>query len=180
MSAAILRACSGSTRVSESPVTNITAGYFDARLDVLVGRVGAQPVELRGILGRAVLGHPEARDQEAVVAQHVEQRHLAEHRAEQVGALRHRRAHQQAAVAAADDGEALGACSSRCAISHCAAAMKSSNTCCLFAEHAAAVPGLAELAAAAQVRAARTRRRAPATRRRTAENAGVSLTLKPP
>ena len=37
--------------------------------------------------------------QELVVAQHVEQRHVAQHRAEQLGPLGQRRAHQQAAVA---------------------------------------------------------------------------------
>jgi hypothetical protein len=43
-----------------------------------------------------------------VVAPHVQQRHLADHGAEQLGPLQHHRAHQQAAVAAALDAQVRG------------------------------------------------------------------------
>jgi hypothetical protein len=43
-----------------------------------------------------------------VIAPHVQQRHLADHRIEQLGPLQHHRAHQQAAVAAALDAEVAG------------------------------------------------------------------------
>ena len=75
----------------------------------------------------------------------------ADHGAEQVGTLRHRGADQQAAVAAAGDGELLRRRCSPRATRYSAAAMKSSNTFCLSLEHAGAVPRLAVLAAAAQV-----------------------------
>ena len=108
MSAVILRAFMGSTRVSLSPVKNMMAGYFVARLDVLVGRVGAEVGELFGVFGGAVFGGPEAADEEVLVAQHVKQRIAAPDGAEEIGALGHGRAHEQAAVGAAADGEVLG------------------------------------------------------------------------
>ena len=42
--------------------------------DPVVGRVGVQPGELLGLIGIAVLGDPQPGDEEAVVAEHVEQR----------------------------------------------------------------------------------------------------------
>ena len=42
-----------------------------------------------------------------MVADHVEERHLADGGPEERGPLRHRRAHEEAAVAAAHDGEAV-------------------------------------------------------------------------
>ena len=74
------------------------------------------------------------------------------HRAEQVGPLGDRRADQQPAVRAAGDRRAARGRVYLLAISHSAAAMKSSKTFCLLLEHAGVVPLLAELAAAAQVR----------------------------
>ena len=49
----------GSTRVSLSPVKNMIAGYFVARLDVLVGRVLEEVGEIFRLLRAAVLGGPE-------------------------------------------------------------------------------------------------------------------------
>ena len=57
---------------------------------------------------------------------------------------------QQAAVAAALDRQRSRRCNPL-SISHSAAAMKSSKTFCLRLEHAGPVPGLAVLAAAAEV-----------------------------
>ena len=62
-------------------------------------------VPLVGLVGVAVLGHPARAGEQLVVAPHVEQRHLADHRAEQLGSLREHVAHEQAAVAAALDAE---------------------------------------------------------------------------
>jgi hypothetical protein len=126
-------------------------GILHARLHPLVGRVRAQPVELLGIGRRAVFGHPELGDQEAVVAQHVEQRHLAEHGAVEVGPLRHRRAHQQPAVAAAVDPQPL-ALAVTVRQHPLRDVQEVVEDVLLVREHAVLVPGLAELRAAAQVR----------------------------
>ncbi len=53
----------------------------------------------------AVFAHPRCTGQQLVVAAHVEQRHLADHRLEEVGPLHRDGADQQAAVAAAHDAE---------------------------------------------------------------------------
>ncbi len=60
-------------------------------------------------------------------------------------------AHEQAAVAAAHDGQAVRRDVTACDSGTPPAAMKSSNTFCLLAEHARAVPVLAVFAAPAQV-----------------------------
>ena len=72
---------------------------------VLVGAVLRDPVPLRRVVGVAVLAHPAGAGQQPVVAPHVQQRHLADHGAEQLRALQHHRADQQPAVAAALDGQ---------------------------------------------------------------------------
>ena len=56
---------------------------------------------LRVDLGVAVLAGPVTTDCVFVVAQHVDNRHPAQHRSEQVRALHHAGGHQQPAVAAA-------------------------------------------------------------------------------
>ena len=66
------------------------------------------------------------------------------------------------------------------AISHSAAAMKSSNTFCFFVLLAGLVPVFAVLAAAAQVRDREDAAHAPARRRPPAQKTGVSEMLKPP
>ena len=78
-------------------------GVGDAVAHVVVRRVGAQPAERVRVVGRAVLGDPQRGDAEAVVAEHVEQRHAADDRAEQLRPLGQRGAHQQAAVRAPRD-----------------------------------------------------------------------------
>ena len=76
-SAAILRACSGSTR-------RVALGRREQRRrvaravdDVVVRRVGVQPGELLGDVGVAVLARPQPGDEELREADHVEQRHAA-------------------------------------------------------------------------------------------------------
>ena len=119
-------------------------------LDVVIGRVGVEPVELLGVVGRAVLGDPQFGDQEMVIADHVEQRHLADHGAEEVGTLRDHGAHEQAAVGAALDGEVLlvGVLFGDQLLG---GGDEVVEDVLLLVEHAGAVPVLAELAAAAQV-----------------------------
>ena len=73
---------------------------------VLVGAVLRDPVPLRRVVRVAVFAHPAGAGQQPVVAPHVQQRHLADHGAEQLGPLQHHRADQQPAVAAALDGQA--------------------------------------------------------------------------
>ena len=71
--------------------------------DAVIGRIRVEDRELVGVLGAAVFGNPEARDRELMVTQHVEQRHRAHGRAEQLRPLGHRRADQQPAVRSALD-----------------------------------------------------------------------------
>ncbi len=59
-----------------------------AGLHVVVGRIGVEPAEVVLVVGRAVLRHPRPAAAEAVVADHVEQRHCADRGFEQVGPLR--------------------------------------------------------------------------------------------
>ena len=66
------------------------------------------------------------------------------------------------------------------AISHSAAAMKSSKTFCFFELGAGLVPFLAVLAAAAEVRHARRRRPSPSRRWSDGLKLGVSEMLNPP
>jgi hypothetical protein len=100
-----LRACIGSTRSSLSAESMSRAGSGLSFGDMMVGRVGVQPGELGGDVGVAVLGDPRAAGAELGVADHVEQGHGADDGADQLGALGHGRADQQAAVGAAVDGE---------------------------------------------------------------------------
>src|SRR6185437_12441526 len=62
----------------------------------------------RGIVGIAVLADPRGACEEVAVALHVEERHLADHRAEELRALHHDRAHEEPAVAPAHDAEVAG------------------------------------------------------------------------
>ena len=62
-----------------------------------------------GVVRVAVLGHPRRAGEQLVVALHVQQRHLADDRAEQLRVAGQHDAHQQAAVAAALDAEVRAA-----------------------------------------------------------------------
>ena len=150
--AAILRACIGSTRSSLSAESTRIGGIGRrARLTPVVGRVRVRTLNCAASSGRAVLRHPRLAAPEQVVAQHVEERHRAHHGAEQLGALRDRRADEQAAVRAAADREAGRA---RCSRSRSATRpprrSRRRRSACSRA-HAGLVPVLAVLATAAQV-----------------------------
>src|ERR1017187_3328001 len=67
-----------------------------------------RPAALLGVARRSVFGHPVGADLEFLIADHVEQREAADHRAEQLGALGESRAHQQAAVRCALNGDPFG------------------------------------------------------------------------
>ena len=84
-------------------------GIGRARLDVLVRAVFRDHGPVPGQVGVAVFGHPRGAGEQLVVAPHVEQRHAADDRGEQLGPLHHGRSDQQPAVAAAFDAEALRA-----------------------------------------------------------------------
>ena len=73
--------------------------------DVLIGAVAGDPGPLRRVVGIAVFGHPGRAGQQPVVAPHVQQRHFADHRAEQLRSLYRHRRDQQAAVAATHAAE---------------------------------------------------------------------------
>ena len=96
ISAVILRACSGATAgvavAGEIQRRRIVAAVDD----VVVRRVGVDVGELVRILARPVLRHPEAGDEELVVADHVEQRIGADDRPEQIGPLVRHGADEQA------------------------------------------------------------------------------------
>ena len=99
-------------------------------LEVVVRRIGVERLELLRVVGRAVVVDPEAAGGELVEAQHVHDADGRQARAEQVRPLRHARADQQAAVAAALDRQLARAACTCSSISHSAAAMKSSKTFC--------------------------------------------------
>ena len=61
-------------------------GYFASVLEVLIGRELLDERPLLGLVGVAVLGHPARAGEQVVIAPHVQQRHLADDRAEEVGA----------------------------------------------------------------------------------------------
>ena len=105
-------------------------------------------LELVRVVARPVVGDPVPADRELVEPQHVHDADRGDRHAEQVGPLLHHRADQQAAVGAAHDRQPAGRV--LLAISHSAAAMKSSNTFCLRV-WSRRVPRFAVLAAAAQV-----------------------------
>ena len=117
---------------------------------MVIGRVGIEPLELLGICGRAVLRNPELGDLEVLIAQHVEQRHLADDGAKQIRPLRQRRAHQQAAVAAAANGEML-LVGVAFFLQILGRGEEVVEDILLLVQHAGAMPVFAELAAAAQV-----------------------------
>ena len=73
-------------------------------------RIAQQRWELVGVVRRSELGHPRPADRELVVAQHIHHAHGGNRRAEQLGSLGHRRADQQAAVAAAPDSQPVRGC----------------------------------------------------------------------
>ena len=118
---------------------------------VLIGRVGVEPLELLGVFRRAVLGDPQLGDLEILIAQHVEQRHLADDGSEQVGPLRDHHAHQQAAIAAATNGHVL-LVGVTLFLQILGRGDEVVEHILLLIEHAGAMPVLAELGAAAQVR----------------------------
>jgi hypothetical protein len=79
---------------------------IDLRLQQVVRREGFDEFPVLGVR-IAVFGHPRGAGQQVAVALHVEQRHLTDHRAEQLRVLHDHVAHQQAAVAAALRAEVL-------------------------------------------------------------------------
>ncbi len=121
------------------------------RAGVVIRRVGAEPLELRRVLGRSVLGDPEARDEEVLIPEHVEERHRAHDRRAEIGPLGHRGAHEQATVGAAGDPKTRAA---RPAPGHqrIRGRREIVEDVLLVPEHPGAMPTLAELGPAAQVR----------------------------
>ena len=106
--------------------------------------------EVFRVFGVAVFGGPEAAEFEALIAQHIEQRIAAPDGAEEIGALGHGRAHEQAAVGAAADGEVLG----RGVVvgdEVFGGGDEVVEDVLLVLEHGGLVPGLAVFVAAAQV-----------------------------
>src|ERR1039458_7826097 len=71
----------------------------------MIRRVRVEPFELLGVIRGAVFRNPKFCDLEVLIAQHIEQRYLADDRTEQIRPLRDHRAHEQAAVGTALDGE---------------------------------------------------------------------------
>ena len=120
----------------------------DPRANVMVRRVGEEPAELFGVVRGAILGDPVAGDEEAVVAEHVQQRHLADDGPVEVRPLRSDRAHEQAAVAASLSCNA-GGVGVLLADEPLGAAVKVVEGVLLLVQHTAAVPALAVLVAAA-------------------------------
>ena len=87
---------------------HVNRGIRRAVLHVMIGRVGVERLELVGIFDRAELGDVEGAVGIELDAQHVVDADLGNHGAEQVRTLREGRAHQQAAVAAAENREMRG------------------------------------------------------------------------
>jgi len=83
-------------------------GIRGAVFHVVVGRVGVERLELLGILHRAELGDVECAVGIKFDAQHVIDSDERNYGAEKIGALSESGAHEQAAVAAADDGKLCG------------------------------------------------------------------------
>src|SRR5580704_4748209 len=75
-------------------------GIFRSRHDMVVWRVGINIWELSGVFRGAVLSNPQSRNQELLIAHHVQKRISARNSAKQIRPLRHGRAHKSAAVAA--------------------------------------------------------------------------------
>ena len=79
-----------------------------AGLDVVIRRIGKQRLELLGIVGDAKIFGPGPAFGEQLEAQHVHHAHGRQASAEQFRPLRHYRADEQPAVAAALDGQFVG------------------------------------------------------------------------
>jgi len=77
----------------------------DAGLEVVEGRVLDEVGEVLGLIAGAVLGYPAFADGKLVVAEHVHDAYGREGHGEEVGALGHAGAYEEAAVATAGDGE---------------------------------------------------------------------------
>src|ERR1039458_5684518 len=73
----------------------------------MIRRVRVEPFELLGVIRGAVFRNPKFCDLEVLIAQHIEQRYLADDRTEQIRPLRDHRAHEQAAVGTALDREVI-------------------------------------------------------------------------
>ena len=116
----------------------------------MIGRIGVQPAKSVGIFRRAVFRNPQPGDQKLVIADHVQQRHLADDGPEQVRPLRQSGPHEQTAVGPALDGQVV-----RIGVSlsdePLGRSEKIVEDILLVAEHARLVPFLAVLAAAAQI-----------------------------
>ena len=102
-----------------------------AALDVVVGRIGQERLEVGFLVRMAVIVDPVAAGGELVEAQHVHHSDAGSHRVEQVGTLVGHRPDEQAAVRAAIAERPCGA-EIPFAFRYSPAAMKSSNTFCLF------------------------------------------------
>ena len=140
---------------------------------VVIGRVRAQPAELRsGRRASRTRGSRAARSGSggSGACRAAGRRRRPRGRAPAAASARRRPAGRRSSRP--EIARRLGWSTCSFAISHSAAAMKSSNTFCLLLQHPGAVPVLAVLAAAAQVRRARRRRRARGTGSRTASKVG--------
>ena len=120
------------------------------RCHAVVRGVGEHGPELDGVLHRPVLRDVERAVRRQLRAQHVVDADVRDHRPEEVGPLHERRAHEQAAVAAAFDGKASGARVAR-ADQVLGAGDEVVEDVLLPGERARAVPVLAELRSPAQV-----------------------------
>ena len=110
----ILRACSGSTRVSDVEHGEQHGRVLGAGTHVMVGRVGQQPAQLARVGGGAVLVVPGPAERELLVAHHVQQRRRADHGPVALRVLGQRRADQQPAVRAAHEGQLVRGRCRRC------------------------------------------------------------------
>ncbi len=77
------------------------------RIDIVIRRQLLEEGSLFGHIRIAILVHPRRARQQQVIAQHVQQRHLADNRPEQVRPLREHHAHQQPAIRAAHRAKLL-------------------------------------------------------------------------
>ncbi len=83
-------------------------GINRAGFEVVIRRIGAERLEFVRLVGRAVIRRPRPAAGELGKAEHVHDAHGRQRRAEQFRPLSHARADEQAAVAAARDGELAG------------------------------------------------------------------------
>ena len=84
------------------------AGIGHIGLQVVVGREGLDELPLFGQVGIAILGHPAGSRQQLVEPPHVEQRDLADNRAEEIGPAGQHVAHEQAAIAPPHGSQVTG------------------------------------------------------------------------